>query len=56
MILLAGGTDGGNRDTIIHNAEMINKFNLSIPIVVAGNKSSNDEIIGILVVTSNIIY
>ena len=47
MILLAGGTDGGNSDTIIHNAEMINKFNLSIPIVVAGNKSSNDEIIGI---------
>ncbi len=44
IILLAGGTDGGNCDTIIHNAKMIEKFSISIPVVVAGNKSSNDEI------------
>ncbi|WFA09462.1 methylaspartate mutase accessory protein GlmL [Tissierella sp. Yu-01] len=44
MILLAGGTDGGNCDTIIHNATMIEKFNISIPVVIAGNKSSNDEV------------
>ncbi len=44
MILLAGGTDGGNSECIIHNANMIAKHELKVPIVVAGNKSANDEI------------
>lgn len=44
MILLAGGTDGGNSKCITHNAEMIRKHSLEIPIVVAGNKSCNDSI------------
>ncbi|MDR7871633.1 MAG: methylaspartate mutase accessory protein GlmL [Tissierellaceae bacterium] len=44
MILLAGGTDGGNCECIIHNAKMIAKHEISIPVVVAGNKSCNDEI------------
>lgn len=44
MILLAGGTDGGNSDCITHNAEMIAKHEIDIPVVVAGNKSCNDEI------------
>lgn len=44
MVLLAGGTDGGNQQCIIHNANMIRKHMLKIPIVVAGNKSCNDEI------------
>lgn len=45
IILLAGGTDGGNDETIIHNASMISKHELSVPVVVAGNKSANDKII-----------
>lgn len=44
MILLAGGTNGGNSDCIIHNASMIEKHSISIPVVIAGNKSCNDEI------------
>ncbi|WP_027633231.1 methylaspartate mutase accessory protein GlmL [Clostridium hydrogeniformans] len=44
MILLAGGTDGGNKDCIIHNAKLIAESNLNIPIVVAGNKVVNDKI------------
>lgn len=44
MILLAGGTDGGNSECIVHNANMIVKHDIEIPIVVAGNKSCNDEI------------
>ncbi len=44
MILLAGGTDGGDTKCIIHNAHLISKSNLKIPIVVAGNKSCVDEI------------
>lgn len=45
MILLAGGTNGGNTDVIVHNARMLRDAKISIPVVVAGNKSCNDEII-----------
>ena len=44
MILLAGGTNGGNKKCIIHNAKMIADSGLDIPVVVAGNKNANDEI------------
>lgn len=44
MILLAGGTDGGNSECINHNAFMIAEHDIDIPVVVAGNKSCDDEI------------
>lgn len=47
MILLAGGTNGGNTDVILHNARMLRDGEIKVPIVVAGNKSCNDEIIDI---------
>lgn len=47
IILLAGGTDGGNKDCIIHNANMLARAGVKLPIVVAGNKVAEDEIIRI---------
>ena len=44
MILLAGGTNGGNSECILHNAQQIKNHKLTIPVVVGGNKSSIDEI------------
>lgn len=44
IILLAGGTDGGNKDTILFNARMLAKSHIRKPIIVAGNKSARDEI------------
>ena len=44
IILLAGGTNGGNKQCIIHNAKMLVEGNINLPIVVAGNKIANDEI------------
>lgn len=44
IILLAGGTDGGNKDTIIFNAGMLAASSIRKPIIVAGNKSARDEI------------
>lgn len=44
IILLAGGTDGGNKDCIIHNAKLIAKHELEVPVIVAGNKAAFDEI------------
>lgn len=44
IVLLAGGTDGGNKSVILHNAKLLAKANVSFPIVVAGNRSARDEI------------
>lgn len=44
IILLAGGTDGGNRDCILHNAKLLKESDVKIPVVVAGNKATFDLI------------
>ncbi|ASS74117.1 MutL protein [Tumebacillus algifaecis] len=44
LLLLAGGTDGGNRDCILHNARMIAEHVPGVPVVVAGNKNARDDI------------
>jgi uncharacterized protein (TIGR01319 family) len=45
IILLAGGTDGGDRRVILHNARMLSQLELdSTHILVAGNKAARDEI------------
>lgn len=44
IILLAGGTDGGNSECALYNAEMLGKAGLTIPIIYAGNKCIQDEI------------
>lgn len=44
IILLAGGTDGGNRECIVHNAKMIAEHGITVPVIVAGNKTAVDEI------------
>lgn len=48
IILLAGGTDGGNKECIIHNAKMLAEFKIDVPVVVAGNKATSDEVEDIL--------
>lgn len=44
IILLAGGTDGGNKKVILHNAERLAHSSCNAPIVVSGNKDAQDEI------------
>lgn len=48
IILLAGGTDGGNRDVILHNAGQLAAANLQVPVVIAGNKTAAEDIRTIL--------
>jgi uncharacterized protein (TIGR01319 family) len=43
ILLLAGGTDGGNRDVIEHNAAALAGSRLDCPIVLAGNRSAVDR-------------
>ena len=44
MILLTGGTNGGNREYILNNAQTLIEHKISKPIVVAGNEEVADEI------------
>lgn len=44
IILLAGGTNGGNSECVLYNAKMLGEGNITIPIIYAGNKSCVDEI------------
>ncbi len=44
IILLAGGTDGGNQECILHNARRLRESKIKVPIIVAGNKDATDEI------------
>ncbi|WP_411679939.1 methylaspartate mutase accessory protein GlmL [Clostridium thailandense] len=55
IILLAGGTDGGNKDCIIHNANMLAESGIKKPIVVAGNKVAVDTVEKILK-NANLFY
>jgi len=48
IILLTGGTDGGNKEVILHNAEAIAGIDGDFPVVVAGNKSVSERVITIL--------
>jgi uncharacterized protein (TIGR01319 family) len=60
ILLLAGGTDGGNRDIILHNAEALAKSSLDCPIVVAGNRDAADDARALLgtrnvIITGNVM-
>ena len=43
ILLLAGGTDGGNRDVILHNAEVLGRSALACTVVLAGNRNAADD-------------
>ncbi|MCZ3389708.1 MAG: glutamate mutase L [Actinomycetia bacterium] len=48
VLLLVGGTDGGNADVLLHNARAIARADLALPVVVAGNGSARDQVVRIL--------
>ncbi|MFW6034764.1 MAG: methylaspartate mutase accessory protein GlmL [Halothermotrichaceae bacterium] len=48
ILLLAGGTNGGNKDNILYNARKIAASNLTQPLVVAGNRNAAAEVNNIL--------
>ena len=56
VILLVGGADGGDEETILHNARRLTR--VGVPVVVAGNASAATQIQQILpraVVTGNVL-
>lgn len=56
LVLLAGGTDGGDRDTITHNARMLAESELIAPVIIAGNKTVASEVERILASANKLCY
>ena len=48
ILLLCGGTDGGNADVILHNADALTRCVSRCPVVVAGNRETTDAIVALL--------
>ncbi len=48
IMLLTGGTDGGNRDAILGNARALTRLETPFPVVVAGNRAVCEACAGIL--------
>jgi len=62
VVLLVGGTDGGNAHVLLHNAARLASARLTAPVVVAGNRDAADEVASALaasgrrhVVTDNVV-
>jgi uncharacterized protein (TIGR01319 family) len=45
LVLLVGGTDGGNADVLVRNADELARARLGIPVVVAGNADARDLVV-----------
>ncbi|MGL5908802.1 MAG: glutamate mutase L [Phycicoccus sp.] len=62
VVLLCGGTDGGNADVLRHNAARLASARVATPVVVAGNADAAEEVAAALaatgrrfVVTANVL-
>jgi uncharacterized protein (TIGR01319 family) len=56
IILLSGGTDGGDKNTILHNAEALAASDINCPILVAGNRVVANKVKAILENSNKIVY
>ena len=43
IVLLVGGTDGGNTECVLHNAEVISKIDGQFAVIIAGNRNVSKE-------------
>ncbi|MEP6797159.1 MAG: glutamate mutase L [Lapillicoccus sp.] len=51
LVLLVGGTDGGNAEVLLHNAARLAKARLTAPVVVAGNVEVRGQVSALLAST-----
>lgn len=56
IVLLCGGTDGGNKNIILHNAQVLANSNISCPILVCGNRSVSKKIKALLQAGGKNVY
>ncbi len=55
LILLAGGTDGGNKRIVLQNTERLAESSLVCPIIYAGNRAAADDVVKILTRTGKMV-
>lgn len=60
VVLLVGGTDGGDEKVLLHNAARLARARVAVPIVLAGNKVARDAALELLhgrtvVATDNVL-
>jgi uncharacterized protein (TIGR01319 family) len=48
VVLLVGGTDGGDAEVLVHNATRLARARWRIPVVVAGNAAARDQVCELL--------
>jgi uncharacterized protein (TIGR01319 family) len=48
VVLLVGGTDGGNAEVLLHNAERLARARVRVPVVVAGNAAAQADAVAAL--------
>ncbi len=51
VVLLVGGTDGGNAEVLLHNARRLARSRVGAPVVVAGNVEAREEVAAELAAT-----
>ena len=56
IVMLCGGTDGGNKNVILHNAKMLAKSQISCPVLVCGNKVVSEQIKEMLEQAGKMVY
>lgn len=49
VLLLVGGTDGGDAETLTHNATRLARARWRVPVVLAGNAEVRDDLVSMLV-------
>ena len=60
ILLLAGGTDGGNSEVVLHNGAALGRSRVACPVVLAGNRAAMDQCRDLLaprvaIVTENVM-
>ncbi|MBA2389927.1 MAG: glutamate mutase L [Geodermatophilaceae bacterium] len=56
VILLTGGTDGGEESVLLHNAAALAAAHPRVPVVVAGNGAVREEAAGMLAVRRRLVF
>ncbi|HBR35270.1 MAG TPA: MutL protein [Firmicutes bacterium] len=56
LVLLAGGTDGGNKTVLRHNGQLLAGSSLTAPVILAGNKTVASEVEATLKQAGKICY
>jgi uncharacterized protein (TIGR01319 family) len=56
VVLLVGGTDGGNAQVLLHNAAALAASGIGVPVVVAGNVDARDEVAALLRSAGKMVY